>query len=159
MKESSGVDLTLINDVKSLMQDAGSKWPAAQVTLNSNQLWRKSAALQMFAQQKPCSIIQIPCAYIWEYIEMGAQEQKAGNSTVLLIAVIKQKRRRRDFSETWALTPNALFYNHDDESVGKTSLSFAVALARFSHTETPPLTQIHIETENEWCLYMWACKL
>lgn len=80
---------------------------------------------------------------------MEAQAQEAGKSTVLLIAVIKQKRRCCDASETRALTPNALFYNHDDESVGKTRLSFAVALARFSHTETPPLTDSHTETENK----------
>lgn len=85
--------------------------------------------------------------HVGEYIEMEAQEEKAGKSTVLLIAVIKQKRRCRDVSETRALTANAPFYNHDDESVGKTRVSFAVALARFSHTETPPLTQIHTQRQ------------
>lgn len=78
---------------------------------------------------------------------MKRQEQKAVKSTALLIAVIKQKPRRCDVSETPALTPNALFYNHDDESVGKTRLSFAAALARFSHTETPPLAQIHTQRQ------------
>lgn len=84
--------------------------------------------------------------HVGEYIEMEAEEE-AGKSTVLLIAVIKQKLRCGDASETRALTPNALFYNHDDESVGKTRLGFAVALARFSHTETPPLTQIHTQRQ------------
>lgn len=74
-------------------------------------------------------------------------EQKAVKSTALLIAVIKQKPCRRNVSEARALTPNTLFYNHDDESVGKIRLSFAVVLARFSHTETPPLTQIHTERQ------------
>lgn len=80
---------------------------------------------------------------------MEAQEQKARKSTAMLIAVTKQKLHWRDVSETRALAPNALFYNHDDESVGKTRLSFAVALARFSHAETPPVTDSHTETENE----------
>lgn len=80
---------------------------------------------------------------------MEVQEQKAWKTSVLLPAVIKQNYCHCDVSETPALTQNTLFYNHDDESVGKTRFSFAVALARFSHTETPPIKQIHTETENE----------
>lgn len=78
---------------------------------------------------------------------MEVQEQKAWKTSVLLPAVIKQNYCRCDVSETPALTQNTLFYNHDDESVGKTRLSFAVALARFTHTETPPIKQIHTQRE------------
>lgn len=48
-------------------------------------------------------------------------------------------------------------YSHDYESAGKTRLSFAGALAIFSHAETPPLkhaleqthTHTHTQTANE----------
>lgn len=63
--------------------------------------------------------------------------------------MIKQKRRGCSVFETWAFTPNTFFNNHDDKSVGKTRLTFAVALTRFSHTETPPHTDSHTQTKNE----------